>query len=86
MTTPNSPSPQLPPLDFNAEEYLNIVDHGVLFVDAQGMLGYYNTFCQKLFSIEYPSLQPVNYIELLSAWSDLQGLSRLWFIELLICV
>ena len=82
MTTPNSPSPRLPPLDFNAEEYLNVVDHGVLFVDAQGVLGYYNAFCQKLFSLEYPSPHPINYIELLSSWSDTQGLSRLWFIEL----
>ncbi len=82
MTTPNSPSPRLPPLDFNAEEYLNVVDHGVLFVDAQGILRYYNPFCQKLFSLEFPSQQPVNYFNLLSSWSDTQGLSRLWLIEL----
>jgi diguanylate cyclase (GGDEF)-like protein/PAS domain S-box-containing protein len=81
MTTPNSPSPLRLPLEFNTEEYLNVVDHGVLFVDAQGILRYYNPFCQKLFALEYPSHQPINYFHLLSSWSDTQGLSRLWLIE-----
>ncbi len=82
MTTPDR-SPLLPPgFNFDAGEYLNAVDHGVLFVDPEGLLGYYNPFCRELFSLDLPSPHSVNYFNLLTEWSDQQGLSKLWLVEL----
>lgn len=82
MTTPDRSPPLPSEFSFNAEEYLNVVDHGVLFVDPEGLLGYYNPFCRKLFSLDLPSPDPINYFNLLTEWSDQQGLSKLWLVEL----
>ena len=82
MATPDRSPPLPPEFSFNAEEYLNVVDHGVLFVDPEGLLGYYNPFCRKLFSLDLPSPDPINYFNLLTEWSDQQGLSKLWLVEL----